>query len=65
MFKAVQQGSVTMCDHKAAQIVEQSGGVKSGQFEEKYECECGAIGYVRGNAEEPAEQWRRTGEVFR
>jgi hypothetical protein len=49
----------------ATQIVEQSGGIKDGQFKEKYECVNGHIGFVRGKAEQPARSWKRTGAVFR
>ena len=54
-----------MCDHNAAQVVDSSGGIESGKFVEKYKCECGATGTIRGNAEDPASEWVRTGEVFR
>jgi len=52
------------CDHSVAEIVEQSGGTKEGAFVEHYECQCGATGTIRGKADNPVEQWNRTGEVF-
>ncbi len=52
------------CDHSAAQVVDSQGGTTEGRFKEKYECPCGATGYVSGNAEEPPQQWNRWGRVF-
>jgi len=45
-------------------MVENSGAVKEGRFKEEYECVNGHKGWVRGKAEEPAQQWDRTGMVF-
>ena len=57
-------GDSKMCDHKAAHVVDSSGGIESGKFVEEYECPCGATGTIRGNAEDPADSWSRTGEIF-
>jgi len=49
----------------ATELVDSNGGVKEGDFTEKYECvECGAPGWVRGKAGEPAETWKHTGKLF-
>jgi hypothetical protein len=54
-----------MCDHTAAHVVDSEGGITEGKFVERYSCPCGATGTIRGRAEEPAEHWSRTGEIFR
>ena len=58
-------GGSKMCDHTAAHVVDSEGGITEGKFVEQYECPCGATGTIRGRAEEPAEHWSRTGEIFR
>lgn len=44
-------------------VVASTGGIKSGEFTERYECTQGHIGHIRGDAGSP-ESWRRTGAVF-
>ena len=47
------------------ELVEESGGITEGQFQERYECaSCNALGYIEGEASEPAEKWNRYGSVF-
>jgi len=46
------------------QIVEQSGGTKSGHFEEQYECVNGHTGRISGEASDSPQAWDRYGKVF-
>jgi len=49
----------------ATELVDSSGGVTEGRFREKYQCiECGAHGWIKGEAGEPAESWNKTGMLF-
>jgi len=44
------------------ELVDQSGGTKSGEFTEEYECvECGGRGMIAGDAGESPRGWRQTG----
>jgi hypothetical protein len=53
------------CGSLNVTVEESSGGVKSGNFREKHECQnCGATGTIKGNAEDPADSWTRYGSVF-
>lgn len=46
------------------ELVDDKGGVKSGRFEEEYECVNGHRGWVKGRAEESPRKWRKIGTVF-
>jgi transcriptional regulator NrdR family protein len=53
------------CGSVEVHVKDSTGGIKEGRFREKHECEnCGAVGTVKGNAEEPAHTWTRYGSVF-
>jgi hypothetical protein len=44
------------------ELVTQSGGTKEGYFSEKYKCvECGRNGYISGEADNPPQQWEKSG----
>ena len=45
-------------------ITDQSGATKEGQFTEEYECVYNHKGTIRGRAEDPPQEWQRTGRVF-
>jgi hypothetical protein len=46
-------------------LEEQSGGTTEGRFSEEYQCvQCGAKGWIRGEASAPPQEWTRTGQVF-
>jgi len=58
-----------MSDCKAcggvAELIDSIGGVEDGEFEEEYQCvSCGAPGWIRGEAGEPPETWKKTGKLF-
>jgi hypothetical protein len=53
-----------MCDHKAAECVDSTGGIESGFFEEHYECPCGAEGWIHGDASAQPSEWNFNGDVF-
>lgn len=53
------------CGSPAVALVDSTGGTDGGRFAECYACEaCGATGRITGDAAAPAQQWRRTGQVF-
>ena len=53
------------CGSAAVDIVDERGGTTSGSFVEQWECDtCGALGWIRGHAAAPPQQWSRTGRVF-
>jgi hypothetical protein len=53
------------CGSVAVELVDETGGTKSGRFVEKYECvDCGARGRISGRAAAPAREWSRTGQLF-
>jgi len=44
------------------ELVESSGGTKSGEFTEEYECvQCSGRGMIAGDAGESPRSWRKTG----
>lgn len=49
----------------AVTTVDSTGSVKSGWFEEQYECANGHVGWVSGQAETPPIEWRKRGSVFK
>jgi len=48
----------------AVSLEESEGGTKSGKFSETYECANGHMGWISGEASNPASEWNRTGQVF-
>jgi len=48
----------------ATEITRDEGGRTEGRFKEVWECVNGHIGWVRGEASAPPQQWTRTGSVF-
>ena len=55
---------VMQCDHTNAKLVAEAGGTEEGTFIEHYKCDCGAVGRITGQADEPPKEWSRTGQVF-
>jgi hypothetical protein len=54
------------CGSPAVSLEDSEGGTTEGRFVERYECaDCGATGRITGEASAPAQEWRRTGGVFR